>query len=85
MKASGEENLTRAVSSQDDQACEAVHVSLPGDPFTSAEKEAQFNDMLWQAIIENITPENFGLTDSEWEDSDYPIYETIYIHWPPCI
>ncbi|KAF8119402.1 hypothetical protein EV363DRAFT_1177992, partial [Boletus edulis] len=67
------------LANRDEQAHEAVHVPLPGNPFTSAKKEAQFYDVLHQTIIHDITPENFGLMDSEWEDGDYPIYEMIHV------
>jgi len=72
-------SATVSANQQADQACEAVHVPPPGNPFNSDEEEAQFYDVLQQVVIHNITPENFGLTDSEWEDGDYPIYETIHI------
>lgn len=87
--ASGNENpmpsghhtsATMSANRQDGQAChEAVYVPPPGNPFASDEKEAQFYDVLQQVVTHSITPENFGLTESEWEDGNYPIYETIHI------
>ncbi|KAG6373519.1 hypothetical protein JVT61DRAFT_6157 [Boletus reticuloceps] len=56
---------------------EAVHVPLPGNPFSCDEIEAQFYATLQEVIVHDITPEHFGLTDSEWEDDGYPVYEMI--------
>ncbi|KAF8440073.1 hypothetical protein L210DRAFT_3401783 [Boletus edulis BED1] len=61
------------------EAHEAVHVPLPGNPFSCDGIEAQFYAMLQEVIVHDITPENLGLTDSEWEDGSYPIYETILV------
>lgn len=70
---------TPSTHQQDDQACKAVPVPLPCNPFASDKIETQLCDILQQVIIHDVTPENFGLTNSEWEDSGYPNYETIHV------
>lgn len=58
---------------------EAVHAPISQSPFLDDDKEAQFYAVLQEVIKHDITPENFGLTHGEWEDSHYPIYESILV------
>ena len=34
---------------------------------------------LQEVIMQNITPDNFGLTPAEWGSDQYPVFETIHV------
>jgi hypothetical protein len=74
-------SVTKAIIDQQHQhAChEAVHVLCTGNPFVNAKLEEDFFAVLGEVITQQITPNNFNLTPEEWEDGQYPIYETIYV------
>jgi hypothetical protein len=58
---------------------EAVPVPPAGSPFHHHERVTQFYAVLQEVITCNITPEDFGLVHSGWEDGHYPVYETILV------
>ncbi|KIK77899.1 hypothetical protein PAXRUDRAFT_165463, partial [Paxillus rubicundulus Ve08.2h10] len=58
---------------------EVVSVPSTGSPFINHESEEEFYTMLHCIIAQNITPNSFILTPDKWEDTQYPIYETIYV------
>ena len=62
-----------------EQMHKAVPVPPAGRLFHDDERAAQFYAVLWQVIEHDITPENFGLVHSEWEDGCYPVYKTILV------
>lgn len=78
----GDENrfdATTIAHEQEGQMHEAVPVPPAGSPFHHDERVTQFYEVLQEVITHNITPEDFGLVHSEWEDGRYPIYETILV------
>ncbi|KAF8546218.1 hypothetical protein OG21DRAFT_1527978, partial [Imleria badia] len=59
------------------QMHKAVPVQPAGSLFHNDERATQFYTVLQEAITCKITPENFGLAYSKWEDGCYPVYKTI--------
>ena len=57
---------------------EAVLVPLHRNPFQSNE-EAIFFAGLQEVIVQDIMPDNFGLTLAKWDSDQYPVFETIHV------
>ncbi|KAL4065547.1 hypothetical protein V8B97DRAFT_1875227 [Scleroderma yunnanense] len=58
---------------------QAVHVPSHRNPFRSNEEEAIFFTRFHEVVTQDITPDNFGLTPTEWGSEQYPTLETICI------
>ncbi|KIO01839.1 hypothetical protein M404DRAFT_149003 [Pisolithus tinctorius Marx 270] len=58
---------------------EAVRVPSLRNPFQNDEEELTFFRGLQEVVTQDITPENFGLTATEWSSDTYPLIETIHI------
>ncbi|KAL4064112.1 hypothetical protein V8B97DRAFT_1876228 [Scleroderma yunnanense] len=58
---------------------QAVHVPSHRNPFRSNEEEAIFFTRFHEVVTQDITPDNFGLTPTEWGSEQYLTLETIRI------
>ncbi|KIN99872.1 hypothetical protein M404DRAFT_154043 [Pisolithus tinctorius Marx 270] len=58
---------------------EAVRVPSLQNPFQNDEEELTFFRGLQEVVTQDITPENFGLTATEWSSDTYPLIKTIHI------
>ncbi|KAL4066833.1 hypothetical protein J3A83DRAFT_4097864 [Scleroderma citrinum] len=58
---------------------QAVHVPSHRNPFRSNEEEAIFFTRFHEVVTQDITPDNFRLTPTEWGSEQYLMLETIHI------
>ncbi|KAI5988899.1 hypothetical protein EDC04DRAFT_2588602 [Pisolithus marmoratus] len=80
---SGEAEDEQSVDAITCQQCEyinhaAIHVPTHGKPFSS-EAEVSFFMGLHEVVAQDIIPDNFGLTPTEWLSDEYPLFETICV------
>ncbi|KAI5981790.1 hypothetical protein EDC04DRAFT_2593816 [Pisolithus marmoratus] len=55
-----------------------IHVPTHGKPFSS-EAEVGFFMGLREVVAQDIIPDNFGLTPTEWPSDEYPLFEIIRV------
>ncbi|KIM52475.1 hypothetical protein SCLCIDRAFT_44408, partial [Scleroderma citrinum Foug A] len=55
----------------------AISVPIHRNPFDHNEAEVTFFMGLCEVVIQDVTPDGFGLTPVEWLLDEYPLFETI--------
>jgi len=57
----------------------AISVPTHRNPFDHNEAEVTFFMGLREVVIQDVTPDGFGLTPVEWLSDEYPLFETIRV------
>ncbi|KAG1742892.1 hypothetical protein EDB19DRAFT_1633588, partial [Suillus lakei] len=72
-------NMTQAIADQQRHHIHHEAISVPSqtDPFISDKTCQQFSATLAEVVAKDITPCDCKLTADEWENDEYPIFETI--------
>ena len=69
------------IASQQREYINHAAISIPThrNPFDDHEAEVTFFTGLRKVVIQDITPDGFGLTPVEWPSDEYPPFETICV------
>lgn len=76
-----DDEVADAIASQQHKYINHVAISVPihRNPFDHNEAEVTFFMGLREVVIQDVTPDGFGLTPVEWLSDEYPLFETICI------
>ena len=76
-----DDEVADVIASQQHEYINHVAISVPihRNPFDHNEVEVTFFMGLREVVIQDVTPDGFGLTPVEWLSDEYPLFETMCI------
>ena len=76
-----DDEVADAIASQQHKYINHAAISVPihRNPFDHNKAEVTFFMGLREVVIQDVTPDGFGLTPVEWLLDEYPLFETICI------
>ena len=75
------DNTADVIASQQHKYINHAAISVPAhwNPFNHNEAEVSYFKGLCEVVVQDVTPDGFGLTPVEWPSDEYPLFETIHI------